>query len=573
MQKNSLGTTFKPWATPAGASLALASLLVGATPGQAWAINLYDGSSAGNNLEINVHATVSYTGIMRVGSPSSTLLTNPNDVNGNDGDANLQHGLVSNLFEAVPILDIRDGDFGAHFSGQFFLNTTYLGTNQNDLPPYENGAIYNAKNNDFTSATRNVDGENAELLDAFVFGQHEFSNGQTLQLKVGRQTLFWGQSLFYPSDGISGGQAPVDIITAQNSINPQAQQVFMPVGQAVITYQPRLYGLTFQAYYQYEWRHDEFQGEGSFFNSADYIDKGASNIVAGFGAPGAPGFDYLLRVKDLNPEPENGQFGVSVQGEADEFDWGLYGERFDAKAPEVYDAVGVGYGKPVAYGSQIGTYQVVYPRDIWLEGASLSTTVGPANVAGEISGREHMPLLPAGFGGNGPAIFGGAGGAGNANGNPLYPVGNVIDAQASTLYVSPGVPLDPGGVQFDGEVVFNHLVAVTQSRSALRPYGQASAAGFDISVTPTYYDVLPSLEVTFPIGLSYAFLGRSQVDQTLQHGTGTLDIGITGTYQGTWIASLSYQDYLGAPSYAAANTTYNTLADRDFVSLNLQHSF
>jgi hypothetical protein len=553
--------------------LALAGIMVLAAPQAACAYNLYDGSSAGNGLEINVHATVSYTGIWRVNAPSSDLLTNPTNVNGNDGDANFQHGLVSNLFEAVPVLDIRDGDYGAHFSGQLYLNTPYLGTNQNDLPAPDNNAFSIAKNTDFTTATRNVDGENAQLLDAFLFGQHEFSNGQSLQLKVGRQTLFWGQSLFFPTDGISGGQAPVNIITAQNSINPQAQQVFMPVGQAVVTYQPGISGLTFQAYYQYEWQHDYFQGQGAYFNSGDYIDKGASAIIAGAFAPGAPGLDYLLRVKDRNPEPENGQFGVSVQGEAGEYDWGLFTERFDAKAPVVYDAIGVNYGQPVGYGSQIGTYQVVYPRDIWLEGASISTTVGAANVAAELSGREHMPLLPSGFGGNGAAAFGGAGGAGNANSNPLYPVGDVVNFQASTLYVSPGVPLDPGGIQFDGEVVINHLVSVTQNRAALRPNGQATAAAFDVAITPTYYDVLPSLQLTFPIGLDYNFLGRSQVDQTLQHGTGTLDLGVTATYKGTWIASLAYQDYLGKASTAPDNTTYNSLADRGFVSLNLQHEF
>jgi hypothetical protein len=558
---------------PYAAGVALASVFAVAASHNAWAMNLYDGSSAGNNLEINLNTTVSYTGLWRVNSPSATLLTNPNNINGNDGDANLQHGLVSSLFEAVPVLDIRDGDFGAHFSGQLYLNTTYLGTNQNDLPAYKNNAIYNNKNTDFTSATRNVDGENAQLLDAFVFGQHVFTGGQTLQLKVGRQTLFWGQSLFYPTDGISGGQAPINIITAQNSINPQAQQVYMPVGQVVLTYQPGISGLTFQAYYQYEWQHDYFQGQGAYFNSGDYIDKGASAIIAGVNAPGAPGFDYLLRVKDQNPEPENGQFGLSVQGEAGEYDWGLFGERFDAKAPVVYDSIGVNYGKPVAFGSQIGTYQVVYPRDIWLQGASVSTTLGPANVAAELSGREHMPLLPSGFGGNGAAAFGGAGGAGNANSNPLYPVGDVVNFQASTLYVSPGIPLDPGGVQFDGEVVFNHLVSVTQNRAALRPYSQATAAGFDMEITPTYYDVLPSLEITFPIGLDYNFLGRSAVDQSLQHGTGTLDLGVTATYKSTWIGSLSYQDYLGKASAASDNTTYNTIADRGFVSLNLQHTF
>ena len=559
--------------TPVAASIALSGAIAIVLPHAAYAMNLYDGSATGNNLEINLNIAVSYTGIYRINSPSATLLTNPNNVNGNDGDANLQHGLVGNLFEAVPVLDIRDGNFGAHFSGQLYLNTTYLVQNQFDLPAYENNAIYNNKLTDYTSATRNVNGENAQWLDAFVFGQHQFSDGQTVELKVGRQTLFWGQSLFFPSDGISGGQAPIDIISAQNSINPQAQQVFLPVGQAVATYQPGFSGLTFQAYYQFEWEHDYFEGQGAYFNSADYLDKGASAIIAGYNQPGAAGFDYLLREKDLTPVSQNGQFGISVQGQAGTYDWGLFCLRFDAKAPVVYDAIGVNYGKPVAYGSQIGTYQVVYPRDIWLQGASVSTNVGPANVAAELSGREHMPLLPSGFGSNGPAVFGGAGGNGNANSNPLYPVGDVVNFQASTIYISPGNPLDPGGVQFDGEVLFNHLVSVTDNREALRPNGQATAAAFDIAITPTYYDVLPNLQITFPIGLDYNFLGRSQVDQTIQHGTGTFNVGVTGTYQGTWIASLNYQDYLGKASAASDNTTYNGLADRGFLSLNLQHTF
>jgi hypothetical protein len=58
------------------------------------------------------------------------------------------------------------------------------------------------------------------------------------------------------------------------------------------------------------------------------------------------------------------------------------------------------------------------------------------------------------------------------------------------------------------------------------------------------------------------------VDQSLYHGNAQLDVGVSGTYKGVWIATLTYQDYLGAPQ-----TTYNGLADRGFVSLNLQHSF
>jgi hypothetical protein len=554
-----LATVARP---AAGLYLAAAGALVLAAPHAANALNLYDGSNYGNGLEINLTTTLSYTGTERVNSPSSVLKSE-------DGDANFQHGLVGNLFEAVPVLDIRDGDFGAHFSGQLYLNTPYLGTNQNDLTPYSS-AIFTAKQTDFTSATRNVDGENAQWLDAFVFGQHTFADDQTIQLKVGRSVLFWGQSLFFPSDGISGGQAPINVVSAQNLINPEAQQVFMPVGQAIFTYQPRS-GTTIQGYYQFEWEHDYFQGEGAYFNGNNILDKGANYLtLANLGTF----TEGLTRTKDLTPESQNGQFGLSFQQDVGMWDLGVYVERFDAKAPEV----GIDVSHPealtpipgaVATALSAGTYTVVYPRDTWLQGVSFSTNLGSANVAGEFSVREHQPLVA-----NSGGVFIVLPGQ-NANSNPGYPVGNTWDAQLSSIYVTPGIPLDPGGVSISGEIILNHLINVTQNRwpsfaggTGLCTSCQATAGAFDVAVTPTYNNVLPNLQVTFPIGVTYNYLGRSAVDPSLYHGTGTFDVGVTGTYRFNWIASLTYQDYLGKP-----DIVNNQLADRGYVSLNLQHTF
>jgi hypothetical protein len=534
------------------------AMLCVANAGPAKAINLYDGANAGNGLEINLTTTLSYAGFLRVNSPSA-ILAGPTNANGNDGDANFRHGIVGNQFEVLPVLDIRDGDFGAHFSGQAYLNTSYLGTNQNNQPGTLN-AVFVAKNTDFTSATRNVNGENAQLLDAFVFGQHRFDDGQTLQVKVGRQTLFWGQSLFFPSNGISGGQAPINVITAQDTPNAQAQQVFMPVGQAVITYQP-ISGTTIQGYYQFEWEHDYFQGAGAYFNSADYLDKGGQSIIAASGVPGV-GNEYLLRNKDLNPESQNGQFGLSVQQQLGDWDLGLYGLRYDAKAPEIYAFPGQDGVRPVSGGIAVGNYQVVYPRDIEIYGGSFSTSLGGANVAGEISTRRHMPLIGSGFG------IPTATNPGNANSDPLYPVGNTLMGQVSTIYQLPGIPLDPGGIVIDAEAAMNHLLSVTSNRQALVVGHQATAAAFDIVATPTYYNVLPGLQMSFPVGISYNFLGRSQIDPSMYHGTATFDVGITATYRFVWIASLTYQDYLGKP-----DTVYNGDADRGYLSLNLQRTF
>ena len=552
------------WRYSCLAAAAAAEFLLATMAEPAQALNLYDGTYSGNNLEINLTTTVSYTGFYRVNDPSE-ILAGPGNANGNDGDFNFRHGIVGNLIQALPVLDVRDGDFGAHVSGEFYLNTPYLGTNQNDQPGTVNPFSI-SKNTDFTSATRNVNGENARLLDAFVYGRTHFGDDQTLSLKLGRQTLLWGQSLFFTNNGIAAGQAPIDVITAEDLANPQAQQVFLPVGQAVLSYQP-FKGITFQGYYQFEWEPDNLQGVGSYFSTTDILDAGGQRSIL-YGIPGL-GNVYAFRTKDIRPPIDNGQFGLSTQATLGEWDVGLYGLRYDLKSPQVYTFLpNVLSPKPTPNGLSAGTYELVYPRDIQIYGASFSTTLGAANVAGEISGRSNMPLV-SGAGDDGvDGIVAGPGVPEFSRSAPLYAVGDTWAAQASAIYVSSSLPLDPGGATIDGEVEFNHVIDVTQNRSALATGRQASAAAFEVVATPTYYDVLPNLIITFPVGITYNVLGRSEVDATMQHGVGNFTLGVTGTYETNWIASLSYMDYLGKP-----DTIYNSSADRGYVSLNLQHTF
>ena len=537
--------------------LAAGALMLMGAPHKADAWILYNGENYGNNLEINLTTELQYSAIYRVNDPSA-ILTSPANANGSEGDIDFRHGIVSNQVEALPVLDIRDGDYGAHLSGELYLNTPYLGTNQNNQPDTLNPFSV-AKNTDFTSATRNIDGENARVLDAFIFARHTFGDGQTLSFKVGRQTLLWGQSLLLSSDAIAGGQAPIDIILAQNTPNAETQQVVLPVGQAVVTYQPFPgTGITLQGYYQFEWAHDNFQGVGAYFNSADILDKGGQRIL--FGATPTGAAEYFFRTKDLAPPNQNGQFGFSIQAPVHNIDLGLYALRFNSKTPEFYLFPGVGAG-PTGSGVQIGTYRVVYPRDIGIFGASASGNVGPTNMAGEISGRINQPLVS----GLGEVLPGS-----NANGgsHPLWAVGDTVAANLSCIYISPGIPLDPGGVSFTGEIEMNHVVSVTKNRSALTPGRQATAGVFQFILTPTYDDVLPSLNITFPIGIQYNYLGRSEMDGTINHGTGNFNIGVAATYKTVWTAGITYFDYLGK-----ADPTLNGLADRGYVSFTVSRTF
>ena len=530
--------------------------LLAAAPQQAQALNLYNGLNYSNNLEINLSTTLSYTPIWRVQSPSQRLVGFGN-ANGSEGDLNFAHGLVSNQFEILPVLDIKDGNYGAHFSAEGYINTSYLTTNQNDQPQTLN-PISLGKSTDFTSATRNVDGLNARVLDAFVYGTERFGAGdqQSFTLKVGRQTLLWGQSLFLTNNGIAAGMAPIDIITANDNPNAQTQQIIEPVGQVVATYQPNPI-VTLQAYYQFEWAHDYFQGVGAYFNTTDILDKGGQSLILG------PGF-RVLRTKDLSPEHQNGQFGASLQLTLGNYDVGFYGLRYDSKAPTVY----LPYVVYPGVGAVPTSYRLVYPRDIWMEGASVSTTIGPANVAAETSFRQHMNLTTG-------ANF--ATPSNNANSNPAYPTGDTWAAQASALYVSPPIPFDPGGVSIDGEIGMNHVLKVTANNAAIDSYANhavtrsSTAAQLQVVVTPSYYDVIPNLQLTFPVGLAYNFYGRSMVDPTENAGTGSVNIGVTATYRVTWIASVTYNDYIGAANPLMQGVPAS--ADRSYVMLNFQHTF
>jgi hypothetical protein len=542
-------------------ALALLTLASGAlsiaVPRGAAAWNLYTGTYAGNALEINLDTTVEYSTFYRINDPSAILTSGSYSGDGpnfGDGDSGFRHGFVSNDFEAVPVFDLKYGDYGAHVSGQFYLNTVYLQPNQNNAPAALNPWTP-ARNTDFTSATRNVNGQNALLLDAFAYGSQHFGAGdnQTLTIKVGRQTLLWGQSLFFTNNGIAAGQAPIDILTADSTPNAQAQQVFLPVGQAVITYQPNQI-ITLQAYYQFQWEQDQFEGVGAYFSNSDFFDKGGERVILG---PDV----YLYRGKDNTPPSENGQFGASIQATLGNFDVGLYALQYNSKSPEIdFNSVPHPTGGP---GINAGTYWLVYPRAIQIYGASISTTVGAVNLGGEVSGRRNMPLV--GLGLNYSPTY-----PGNSNNNTAYATGSTMAAQISAIYVSPGIPFDPGGVSFVGEYAMNHVLAYDDAnKAALTPGRDSTAAAVQFVVTPTYFlNILQNLELQFPVGLEYGLFGRSQIDQSMNHGCGSVNVGVTATYLTTWTAGLTYVDYIGAP-----NPTYNDLADRGYVSFNIEHTF
>src|SRR5258706_5553188 len=171
--------------------------------------------------------------------------------------------------------------------------------------------------------------------------------------------------------------------------------------------------VSLSAYYQFEWRKDRLPGSGSYFSIFDYLDEGGERFIVG------PGH-YLLRRADQRPSG-GGQSGIALQFAAADFNWGLYALQFNAKESEVYLRP-----SNAPSGANFGTYNLVYPQAIALYGASFSGYLGSLNLAGELSLRTRMPLV------SNPITVPGGDLADNRS-HPLYPLGDTLHAQVSTV--------------------------------------------------------------------------------------------------------------------------------------------
>jgi hypothetical protein len=436
--------------------------------------------------------------------------------------------------------------------------------------------------NQFTQAVQTLHGEDAELLDAFLYGGFDL-DGMPVTFRLGRHALLWGESLYFANNGIAAGQAPIDAIKAQSEPGAEAKELYLPVGQISATIEP-FSGVDLSFYYQFEWEETRLPGSGSYFSEADFLDAGGERLII------QPG-EYLYRARDRNP-PASGQFGVALQSSLGEFDYGFYALRYNAKQPELYLLPGIAAGPnntiyvvdpsivDLSVG-RVGDYQLVYPKGIDVFGASFSTYLGDNAIAGEISTRRNMPLV-SGYVGLPAIVVGGYGGGSYAairrpgaplQGPPLvaiapdtvYPTGETLHAQLSDVTILP-----PGqlwdGAQFSVELAANDLLKTTSNAFWLDPSRTRFAASFRTVLEPQYFEVLPSLDVTTPIGIGYNLVGRSSIDGSQNAGVGDVEFGIGATYRAVWTGNITLTHYLG-------NASRQPLADRDFVSISLQRTF
>jgi hypothetical protein len=487
--------------------------------------------------ELRFDNTLAYSAGFRLVPRDPVLLADPNS---DDGNRNFAPGLVSDRLDLLSQLDFSSGDFGARLSATGWYDSVYFCRNDNNSPATFNP--FSVPHDHFTSAVQALHGLHAELLDGFVHGTFALGD-MPLSFRVGRYTLLWGESLFFSDNGIAAGQAPIDEIRVDGQPGTYTRDAFLPVAQASMSLQVTP-TITAAAYYQFEWRRTRLPGSGSYFSQYDYVDKGGERFIL---APGR----YLFRSRDLVPRGTD-QFGVSLEVSEPDLSYGFYALRFDAKDREVYLRPN---GSP---GPDAGTYQLVYPEGIQLYGASFSTYLGDATVGGEISYRQHMPLVTN-------PILVPVGAPADTGRNALYPIGDTLHWQVSSTETFDSNQLwDRADINV--ELAANEVLALVRNKAALDPTRNRFAAAVRATFEPQYFQVLPGLDLSPLIGFGYDFVGGSSTDESDTAHAGDVELGFSGTFRTNWRAHLSYTHFLGS-------ALHQPYGDRGFLSLGVERTF
>jgi len=475
-----------------------------------------------------------------------------------DGDRNFKKGVVSNRVDWFSEFDATYKNAGLRVSAAAWYDGVYNHANDNNSAATINTSSVAAGH--FPEATRTLMGRKGEILDAFVFLKNDPSSETPFNVRAGKHTVVYGESLFFGANGIANAQAPIDLIKLLQVPGSQFKEIIRPVPQ-VSTQVQLATNLSLGAYLQTKFEKNRIPPSGSYLSDVDFVGDGAETLL-----PGTP--VAMNRVADLKTK-NSGQGGLQVRFKPSNADveYGLYAAQYHDKGPQIMMNIAG------------GQFRMVYPEDVRTYGASFSTVLGEANVSGEASIRTNAPLVSA------PQVD--MGFLGNASTSPLYAVGKTGHLQVSMINLMGRSALWDGAVWL-AELAWNRRLSVDRNPAAIDPNVTRDALAFRTIFEPQYFQVFPGVDMTVPIGLGYNPYGRSSSVFKFNGGVekgGDFSIGVTADFQKKFKAALNYVHYFGPENaFLTSNsvdptrglymqTGAQSLRDRDFISISVQTTF
>ncbi|BAL24278.1 DUF1302 domain-containing protein [Azoarcus sp. KH32C] len=562
------------------------------------------------DLGIRWDNTVRYNYAHRVESQNSTILASPN---ADDGDRNFDKGTVSSRVDLLTEFDfVYRKAAGFRVSAAGWYDDAY-GQLDNDNVASSNHLSNGLPATGLSDVTKRFHkGPSGEILDAFVFGSVDLGD-MSLSAKAGKHTVYWGEALLSPFHGVNYGQAPLDLRKLLSVPGTEAKELLLP-RNAVSAQLVATPELSLNLQYFLDWKPFRIPEAGSFLGGFDMLVDGGESIIA---APGR----RLERGSSVEPKKQ-GDWGVSSRWSPQWLDGtvGLYYRRTADIQPQIHIQPAVAslgaatcgalgftplaattcYINPSAATPAqlrkgiIGQYRLVYPGDVDVFGVSLAKNVGGVSVGAEINYRQNMPLasdvVTVFAPGRGSAVLAaatpgaivglpGSGNTGGAVGDTWHGVFNLLGTMSRT-------PLFDSA-SWVTELQWNRWERVTQGEAVFK--GRSSYTGIDkvskdffglsVNFTPTWFQVLPGVDLSAPIAYSVGLSGNSAVSSGGNEGAGSYSIGLAADVYQKYRIDLKYVDFFGdyksnAAGAIASNRGLNALlSDRGFVSLTFKTTF
>ncbi|MEZ5571009.1 MAG: DUF1302 family protein [Halioglobus sp.] len=534
--------TFKRRYTRLTKTLCGATLAIGAAAAQSMSFDFGDDGE----WQLEWDTNVAYTAQWRVAKPDddqfrykdlggsdpiASLRRYTVLINANDGDNNFDRGsLTQNKASFVTEMDLKWRDYGLFARARGYYDDVY---DRNTDQTEQDFLTYNSGNSpaiggttpfqEFPDGTVDEHRDRLEMLDYFLYANGELPGDRLFNVRVGSQVINWGEATF--TAGINGLQNRADLI-ARNTPGVEVKEILLPTG-AIYGQVDVMPDVTFEAYYQYEWKKTELNGVGSYFSDRDFLGPGAENFIISTGG------DSLLvapRTADDAP-PNSGQWGTALHWVVlGDTDIGLYYINAHSKSP----AYQLNYNGLIPE-----SYTIVYFEDIQGYAASFTTVLLDTNVQGEISYKTDVPVVLA-------------------NGDPVQ--GDLAAYQLGGSYV-----LEPTALWDDANLTFELAGAYVTSEDSADLLYDDHATVVNLRLELAYLNVLQGLDLKVPVFFRRGLDGNI-LESEMVEDSSAFNITLQFVYLNNFTTSLGYSNF-----FDGGENTY--INDRDNVSINFSYSF
>lgn len=524
-------------------------------------------------------------------------------VNEDNGNLNYEKGeIFSSVLKGSHDFDISYGDTG--FFARFGYFTDIAAANKDfgfrlSSPEFsDEGAterdlgIIPHKRLDF----------DAELFDAYFRTQFDIA-GKTMNIRLGRQVLSWGESTL-----IQGGINvinPVDL-TRLRTPGAELKEAFIPVPLLYVS-QQLTDNISLELFNQFKFEPFRIDPLGTFFSSTDVFSPGGTQSFTGFGrTPDNAHGSAAIENSTIPRGPDryardDGQYGGALRfflPWLNNSEMALYGINYHSRLPIASLRQAACGNEPpgglidcVPSQREASTARVFaeYPEDIQLFGISMNTP-GPFGIAlqGEYSYRPNLPVqlatveltlaalgLPnqAGFGSDVPNDPDGAAkGAGEelsgfkrvnahqAQFTATKSIPNLLGAEQVIVLAEAAYFFQdlPDNMKFAGPATYlparsasnssdliqypSPLVANGSSQPGNQGYATKSSYGYRLVTRFEYTDVFAGVNLLPRIVFSHDVKG---VSQFFTEDTKAVSLGLNATYNQAWNFDMAYTNFFG----------------------------